>query len=112
MQDLKPDKASSEGEQAEAAPDLTSVDDLVTELLQSAPKSNADKIRVLRAKLKRLSVVLPPNSIGFSSAASRQSKDESPSVSVSVSPSLHTQPSPCCGPNRPLKILMFQWMSI
>lgn len=44
--------------------------ELEEELLQSAPKGNQDKLRVLRSRLKRLSSNLPDRSMG--SAGSKQ----------------------------------------
>ena len=68
MQSLKPKgKVQGAGSGAVHSPAA----ELEEELIQSAPKGNQDKMRVLRSRLKRLSSNLPD--LGIGAAGSKQS---------------------------------------
>lgn len=73
VQSSKP-KGKSQGAGSGAKPSAAA--ELEEELLQSAPKGDQDKMRVLRSRLKRLSSNLPESSIG--SAGSKQSPQGDP----------------------------------
>ena len=69
MQSLKPKgKVQGAGSGAVHSPAA----ELEEELIQSAPKGDQDKMRVLRSRLKRLSSNLPD--LGIGAAGSKQSK--------------------------------------
>lgn len=76
--------------QSEASEGDSQAEALEDELLQSPPKGNLDKMRVLRSRLKRLSSKLPDRVIG-SPGGTQQTPARGAEGAEQVSPSIPCQ---------------------